>query len=156
MLLIATICAGAVVLLMTGAMVWLGIKALGAPRDRAAGNQMLQMTAALLGARFVERQEYPWYRRPDQYGAIDGELDGLKYVLMLMPWNAEDCGGVAMLAIRLPGSSPLAGKGGPGLTVFTPESIWHWPDRADPGALAAYVREAIAAAVSGVPPPLTS
>jgi hypothetical protein len=155
MLIIIGVCAVAVVLVMTGAMVWLGIKALGTPRDRAAGNQMLQMTAALLGGRFRERLDYPWYQRPAQYGAIAGELDGLEYELQLMPWNAEDCGGAAMLHIRLPEGSPLRGKR-PGLTIFTPESVWHWPDRADPGALAAYVRQAIAAAVSGVMPPHAS
>jgi hypothetical protein len=151
-MLIVAICAGAVVLVMTGTMVWLGIKALGTPRDRAAANQMLQVTAVLLGGRFRERREYPWYWRPAQYGAIEGELDRLEYDLLLMPWNAEDCGGAALLQIRLPEGSPLAGKGR-GLRIFTPEWAWHWPDRADPGALADYVRQAIAAAVSGTRPP---
>jgi len=151
-MLIVAVCAGVAVLVMTGAMVWLGIKALGTPRDRAAATQMLQMTAVLLGGRFRERLEYPWYRRPAQYGGVAGELDGLEYELQLMPWNAEDCGGAAMLHIRLPEGNPLAGKGA-GLSVFTPESTWHWPDRADPAALAAYVRQAVAAAVSGVSPP---
>ena len=58
-MLIVAICAGGVVLGMTGAMVWLGIKALGTPRDRAAANQMLELTAVLLGGRFRERREYP-------------------------------------------------------------------------------------------------
>ena len=154
-MLIVAICAGVVVLVMTGAMVWLGIKALGTPRDRAAANQMLELTAVLLGGRFRERREYPWYRRPAQYGAIEGELRGLKYDLLLMPWNAEDCGGAAMLQIRLPEGSPLAGKER-SLRIFTPESAWHWPDRAHPDALAGYVRQAIAAAVSGVRPPHAS
>jgi hypothetical protein len=65
-----------------------------------------------------------------------------------MPWNAEDCGGAAMLAIRPRPGRPLTGSGH-GLTVFTPEEVWHWPDRADPAALAEYVRQAIATAVSG-------
>jgi hypothetical protein len=154
-MLIAAICAGTAVLVMTGMMVRLGIKALGTPRDRAAANQMLQATAVLLGGRFRERREYPWYRRPAQYGGIQGELDGLEYELQLMPWNAEDCGGAAWLVIRLPVGSPLAGKG-PYLKIFTPESAWHWPDRADPGALASYVRQAIGDAVSGVRPPHAS
>ena len=50
-LLTGAICAGAVVLVFTGAMVWLGVKALGTPADRAAANQMLQLTAVLLGER---------------------------------------------------------------------------------------------------------
>ena len=37
-MLIGAICAGTAVLVMTGMMVWLGIKALGTPRDRAAAN----------------------------------------------------------------------------------------------------------------------
>jgi len=31
--------------------------------------------------------------------------------------------------------------------------VWHWPDRADPAALAGYVREAIAAMEPGGTPP---
>jgi hypothetical protein len=150
--LIAALGAGACVLAFTGAMVWLGVKALGTPADRAAANQMLQATAILLDGRFRDRGEYPWYRRPAQYGAIEGELCGLKYELYLMPWNAEDCGGAAMLAIRPRQDRPLAGNGA-GRTVFTPEEVWHWPDRADPTTLAGYVRQAIAAAASGNMPP---
>jgi len=151
-LLIVTICAGAGVLVFTGAMAWLGVKALGTEADRAAANQMLHSTAVLLGGRFRDRRDYPWYRRPAQYGAVEGELCGLGYVLFLMPWNAEDCGGAAMLHIRPRPDSPPAGHG-PGWTVFTPEGVWHWPDRADPASLAGYVRQAAAAAASGDPLP---
>jgi hypothetical protein len=147
-LLIAAICAGAVVLAFTGAMVRLGLKALGTPADRAAANQMLRLTAVLLGGRFHDRRDYPWYRRPAQYGAIEGELCGLEYGLYLMPWNAEDCGGVAMLAIRPRQDRALAGHGS-GCRVFTPDELWHWPERADPDVLAGYVRQAIADAARG-------
>jgi hypothetical protein len=151
-LLIVAVCAGAVVLVFTGAMVWLGVKALGTPADRAAGNQMLQSTAVLLGGRFRDRSEYRWYRRPAQYGAVEGELCGLAYGLYLMPWNAEDCGGAALLQILPRQDRPLAGNGR-GQMVFTPEEIWHWPERADPATLAGYVRQAIAAVASGDMPP---
>jgi hypothetical protein len=147
-LLIVGICASGAVLGLTGIAFWLGIRGLGTPRDRAAANQMLQLTAVHLGGRFRDRHEYPWHRRPAQYGAIEGEHCGLQYEVQLMPWNAEDCGGAAMLQIRSPQDLLLAGKG-PGLTVFTPESVWHWPDLADPAMLAGYVRQAIADAASG-------
>ena len=147
-LLIATICAGAVVLAMTGAMVWLGVKALGTSADRAAGNQMLQLTAVELGGRFRDRLDYQWYRRPAQYGAIQGELCGLAYELYLMPWNAEDCGGAAMLHIQSRQDRALAGRES-ARTVFTPDEVWHWPERADPVILAGYVRRAIADAAGG-------
>ena len=45
------------------------------------------------------------------------------------------------------------GGGGPGLRVFTPERVWHWPDLADPGTLAGDVRQAISTAASGEMPP---
>lgn len=120
MLVIAAICAGALLLVFTGAMVRLGVKALGTPSDRAAANQMLQRTAVLLGGRFRDRTEYPWYRRPAQYGVIEGELCGLEYGLYLMPWNAEDCGGAAMLHIRARRDRPPTASGS-GRTVFTPK-----------------------------------
>jgi hypothetical protein len=145
---LAAIGAGALLLVFTGAMVRLGVKALGTPADRAAGNQMLQATAVRLGGRFRDRSEFPWYRRPAQYGAIEGELCGLGYQLYLMPWNAEDCGGAAMLAIVPRQDHTLAGNPH-AQTVFTPEEVWHWPDRAGPDTLAGYVRQAIAAAASG-------
>jgi hypothetical protein len=75
--------------------------------------------------------------------------------MYLMPRNAEDCGGAAMLQIQSPQGRPLPGRGR-GLTVFTSEEVWHWPDRADPGALADFVRQAIAAVNSGDMPPNTS
>ena len=146
MLLTVSICA---VLAGTVSAGWLGIRAArGAPGDRAAANQMLQLTAVLLGGRFRDRREYPYHRRPAQYGAIEGELCGLEYVLFLMPGNAEDCGGAALLQILPPQGRPLPGKGH-GLTVFTPEEEWRWPDLADPGTLAGFVRQTIAAVNSG-------
>jgi hypothetical protein len=152
-LVIITVCAGAGLLAFTGAMVRLGVKALGTPADRAAANQMLQSAAALLGGRFRDRLQYPWYRRPAQYGAVEGELCGLGYGLYLMPWNAEDCGGAAMLHI-LPSQDRLPAGNKPGRTVFfTLDEAWHWPDRADPATLASYVRQAIAAAAAGDMPP---
>jgi hypothetical protein len=132
---------------------WLGVRAaLGTPGDRTAANQMLQLTAILLGARFRDRREYPYHRRPAQYGAIEGELCGLEYELYLMPSNAEDCGGAAMLQIRPQQGRPLPGKGH-GLRVFTPEEVWRWPDLADPGTLADFVRQTIATVNSGDIPP---
>jgi hypothetical protein len=151
-LVIVGICAGVGVLGITGAAIWAGIWGLGTSRDRAAANQMLRLTAVLLGGRFRDRLEYPWYRRPAQYGAIEGELGELEYELQLMPRNAEDCAGAAMLEIRSPRGRALAG-GGPGLRVFTAEGVWHWPNLADPGTLADYVRQAVATAASGEMPP---
>jgi hypothetical protein len=40
-----------------------------------------------------------------------------------------------------------------GMRVFTPSETFHWPDRADSGALADYVRQAIATAIGGGRPP---
>jgi len=96
-LLIAGICAGVGVLGITATVLWVGIWGLGTARDRAAANQLLQLTAVLLGGRFRDRREYPWYRRPAQYGSVEGELGGLEYELQLMPRNAEGCDGAAML-----------------------------------------------------------
>jgi hypothetical protein len=151
-LVIIGIVSAAGVLAMTGASFWLGIKALGTPHDRSAGNETMRYVAALLGGRFREREEIPWYRRPAQYGAVDGELDGLRYELYLMPWNAEDCGGSAMLHIHAqPGSRLADGKSE--RKFFTPEQVWHWPDLADSGTLVGYIRQAMAsAAFGGVPP----
>jgi hypothetical protein len=142
---------GAFVLGITGVMVRLGIKALGTPADRAAGNLMLQQTAALLGGRYLDRREIVWHRRPAQYGVVEGELDGMAYHLYLMPWNAEDCGGAAMLAIAPWTGQPV--RPDTGQVVFTPSETFHWPDRADPGVLASYVREAIATTIAGGRPP---
>jgi hypothetical protein len=145
--------AGVAVLAGTGFAAWLGRRqTLGSPGDRAAANQMLQRTAELLGGRFRDRDEYPYLRRPAQYGAIEGELSALEYQLYLMPRNAEDCGGAAMLHIQSPQGRPLPGRGR-GLTVFTSEEVWHWPDRADPGALAGFIRQTIATVNSGHMPP---
>lgn len=155
MLAIVGICAGVVVLGITGGAVWAGIWGLGTPRDRAAANQLLQLTAVLLGGRFRDRRDYPWYRRPAQYGAVEGELDELEYELQLMPRNAEDCAGAAMLQIRPPRGGSLPG-GGRGRIVFTPAQVWHWPDLADPGTLADYVRQTIASTASGAMPPEAS
>ncbi|HKA96596.1 MAG TPA: hypothetical protein VKD66_10050 [Streptosporangiaceae bacterium] len=153
-LVIIGIVSGAGVLVMTGASAWLGIKALGTPHDRSAGNETMRHVAALLGGRFLEREEIPWYRRPAQYGAVEGELDGLRYQLYLMPWNTEDCGGSAALHIRSQPGSRLA-DGKTERKFFTPEQVWHWPDLADPGTLANYVRQAIVSAAFGGAPPET-
>jgi hypothetical protein len=137
MLVLIVIFAG-VIALITGAAIWTGIKTLGTPADRAAANLMLQQVAVLLGGRFRQRDELPWYRRPAQYGFVGGELEGLCYELFLMPWNAEDCGGEALLAFW-PARAPAASS----RRVFAPAQLWHWPDRADPSVLAGYVRQAI-------------
>ncbi len=130
----------------------LGIAALGTPGDRAAANETLRCAADFLGGRFRDRREYPWYRRPAQYGAVEGDLGDLGYELTIMPWNAEDVGGRAMLRIRSRAGRSLAG-GQPELVIFTPEQVWHWPDRADPATLADYIRQAIATVDSGGVPP---
>jgi hypothetical protein len=148
----AAIGLGAVVLAITVAVIRVGILALGTPRDRAAGNQMLMEAAALLGGQFRDRTEYPWYQRPAQYGAIEGELADLSYLVNLMPWNAEDCGGQVMMHIR----SRLGGvlpTGGSAVLIFIPERTWHWPDLADPAVLAGYARQALTSVNSGILPP---
>jgi hypothetical protein len=139
------------VVALTVAAVWTGFWGLGTPRDRAAANQTLQVVAGLLGGRFRDRLDYPWYRRPAQYGAVEGELGGLgdlPYELHLMPRNAEDVPGAAMLRIRTLQGPRLAG-GRSELVVFSPDRLWHWPDLADPGTLASWVRETIATVDSG-------
>jgi hypothetical protein len=149
--LVLGILSGAGVVALTVAAVWTGIWGMGSPRDRAAANRMLQAVAGLLGGRFLDRLEYPWYRRPAQYGAVQGELGrlgDLQYELNLMPRNAEYDPGAAMLRIRSLQGPRLAG-GQSELVVFSPERLWHWPDRADPGALASWVRETIATVDSG-------
>ncbi len=80
------------------------------------------------------------------------ELGGLEYEQQLMPRNAEGCAGAAILRTRSLQGRPLTG-GGPGLRVFTPVRVSHWPDLADPGTLADYVRQAIVTAASGEMPP---
>jgi hypothetical protein len=142
---------GAIVLGTVVILVRVSIKALGTPADRAAGNQMLQQTAALLGGLYVDRREIVWHRRPAQYGVVEGELNGMAYQLYLMPWNAEDCGGAAMLNIAPWTGQPVSHS--TGMRVFTPSETFHWPDRADSGALADYVRQAIATAIGGGRPP---
>jgi len=140
----------AVILLILVGAYWESFTAFS-PRDRAAGNQALQATADLLAARFRDRLEHPWYARPHQYGTIEGELDGLKYELRLLPRNTEDWAGQVMLTIHAPQGSRLP-RGRRDLRAVTPTEVWHWPDRADPGTLAAYVREATAAVGSGGKP----
>jgi len=150
-LLVIGILSAAGVVAITGAAVWSGIWGMGTQRDRAAANQMLQAVAGLLGGRFLDRQEYPWYRRPAQYGAVQGELGGLgdlRYELHLMPRNAEYDPGAAMLQIRSVQGPRLAG-GRSDLVVFSPDQLWHWPDRGDPGVLASWVRETIETVDSG-------
>lgn len=145
------ILSAAAVVAITATAIWTGFAGLGTPRDRAAANQMLQVVAALLGGRFRDRLDYPWYQRPAQYGAVEGELGGLgdlQYELHLMPRNAEDCAGAALLQIRSVQGPRLAG-GQSGFVAFTPERLWHWPDRADPDTLADWVRETIATVDTG-------
>jgi hypothetical protein len=60
-----------------------------------------------------------------------------------MPWNAEDAAGSAMLRIRSRAGRRLAGDR-PEVVIFTPEHVWHWPDLADPAALADFARQALA------------
>jgi hypothetical protein len=142
---------GAVVVALMVVAVWTGFAGLGTQRDRAAANQTLQVVAGQLGGRFRDRRDYPWYRRPAQYGAVEGELGGLgdlRYELHLMPRNAEYCPGAAMLQIQSLQGPRLAG-GQSGLVVFSPERLWHWPDRADPGTLASWIRKTIATVDSG-------
>jgi hypothetical protein len=130
-----------------------GISASRTRTDRAAANETLRQAAALLGGRFRDRDEYPWYRRPARYGGVDGDLDGLGYELFVMPWNAEDCGGSAMLRIGSRQALRRSGNDKDVVVLFSRERDWHWPDLADPEALAAYARRAVAAvACGGVPP----
>ena len=103
------------------------------------------------GGWYLDRREIPWPQRPAQYGVVEGELDGLAYQLLLMPWNAEDCGGAAMLSIAAAPGKPVSPD--TGHVVFTPSETFHWPDRADPGVLASYVRAAIATTTAGGRPP---
>jgi len=140
---------------VTVAAVWSGFAGLGTRSDRAAANEMLRLTAGLLGGRFRDRRDYPWYRRPAQYGTVEGELGGLgdlAYELYLMPRNAEDCPGRTMLRIRSQQGPRLAG-GRSELVVFIPERAWHWPDRADPATLADHVPQTIAVVDGGGVPP---
>jgi hypothetical protein len=153
-LVIIGIVSAAVVLAILVGAIRLGISALGTPHDRSAGNETMRHVAALLGGRFQEREEILWYRRPAQYGAVEGELDGLRYELYLMPWNAENSGGSAMVHIRAQRGGRLA-DGKTERKFFTPEQVWHWPDLADPGELVGYVRQAIASAAFGDVPPET-
>jgi len=139
-----------IVFILVGAY-WESFAALGTPRDRAAANQAMQATADLLGGRFQDRLEHPWYARPRQYGTVAGQLSGLGYELRLLPRNTEDWAGQVMLTIRPPEGARRPG-GGRDLRAVTPEEVWHWPDRADPGTLASYVRETIAAVESGGKP----
>jgi hypothetical protein len=141
-----------VLLVILVAAIWVGIAALGTPADRAAGCETLRHAAGLLGAQFRDRNEYPWYRRPAQYGAVEGEMADLSYMLSLMPWNAEDCGGRVMMHIRSRLGGVLPG-GESELVIFIPERIWHWPDLADPATLAGYARQAIATVSAGGRPP---
>jgi hypothetical protein len=142
----------AVLLAILVPVVRLGIMALGTPGDRARANETLQCAAGLLGGRFRDRREYPWYRRPAQYGAVEGSLGDRGYELTIMPWNTEDAGGSAMLRIwARAGRAPAGGR--PERVIFTSGQEWHWPDRADPTVLASYVRQAIATVNSGELPP---
>ena len=129
----------------------LGIAALGTPADRTAANETLQRLAVLLGGRYRDRREYPWYRRPAQYGAVEGDLGNVGYEVTIMPWNTEDAGGSAMLRIWSQAARRHAGDR-PDRVIFTPEHAWHWPDLADPAALAQFARQALAAEGSGSGP----
>src|SRR5262249_62260910 len=72
-LVIIGIVSGVVVVTVTAWSVWVGIQALGTPRDRAAGNATMQQVAVLLEGRFRERSEYKYMERPAPYG---GECAG--------------------------------------------------------------------------------
>jgi hypothetical protein len=148
------VCSAVVLLVVLVAMVMLSIAAVGSPRDRAAADETLRRAAGRLGGRFRDRREYPWYRRPSQYGAVEGRLGGATYELTILPWNAEGHGGSAMLRIQRRAGRRLAGER-PESTIFTPATVWRWPDLADPNALADYVRQAVVAVDSGEAPPGT-
>ncbi len=146
------VCSGVVVLVVLVAVVRLGIAALGSPRDRAAAEESLRRAAGRLGGHLRDRREYAWYRRPSQYGVVEGRLGEVTYELTILPWNVEDHGGSAMLRIRPRPGQRFAGDG-PEFTIFTPARVWHWPDLADPDTLADYVRQAVVAVNSGRVPP---
>ncbi len=151
-LLIIGICSVALLVVILAAVISMSVAALGTPGDRAAANETLRRTADLLGGRFRDRREYPWYRRPAQYGGVEGDAGEVEYELYIMPWDAEDCGGSAMLRIRSRHRGPLV-RNRSELVIFTSERAWHWPDLADPHALADLVHHAIAAAALGEAPP---
>ena len=147
-LIVIGILSGVGVVTITAWSFWLGIKALGTPSDRRAGNATLQQVAVLLEGRFRERREYKYLVRPAQYGGIDGRLGDYEYEVFLLPWNTEDHGGCAMLLIGSRDGRPLDGKN-PRALMYTPEKVWHWPDLADPRVLADYVRQAVATLEAG-------
>jgi hypothetical protein len=120
---------GAVVLAILVGAVRSGISALGTPHDRSAGNETLRHTAALLAGRFQEREEIPWYRRPAQYGAVEGELDGLRYQLYLMPWNAEDSREVTRRVGGYPDPKQTNGLNGSASAALASASAGLAPDR---------------------------
>jgi hypothetical protein len=153
-LLVLGICSVALLVVILAGVIRLSAAALGTPGDRAAADETLRRTAGLLGGRFRDRREYPWYRRPAQYGGVEGNLGELDYELYIMPWNAEDCGGSSMLRIRSRHGGPLL-HNRPELVIFTSARAWHWPDLADPHALADQVHHAIAAVALGEAPPET-
>ena len=142
-LVVVGILSGVGVVTMTAWSFWMGIKGLGTPSDRRAGNAALREVAVLLEGRFVDRREYRYTQRPAQYGGVEGRLGDYDYEVFLMPWNAEDHGGCAMLRITSRHDGPIKGSKR-GALMFTPEQVWHWPDLADPGTLAGYVRQAVA------------
>jgi hypothetical protein len=143
-LLVVGACSVVVIVVIMVAVIRVGIAALGTPADRAAVNQTLRRTAELLGGRYRDRRDFPWYRRPAQYGALEGDVGGVPYLLYVLPHNTEDHGGNAFLRIR-----PRDGRPPPGTR---PEvravsvGVWHWPDQAAPETLAEFVRREVSAA----------
>lgn len=137
------ICSAVTILVIMVAAIRTGIAALGNPSDRGAANETLWRVAGLLGGRYRDRREIPWYRRPAQYGAVDGSLSGFDYDLMIMPWNAEDCGGSAMLRLRTRRDG-LDRRTRWDRVIFSPEHVFHWPDRGTPEGLADFVRRTVA------------
>jgi hypothetical protein len=89
---------------------------------------------------------------PGPIRTVEGDLGDVGYEVNIMPWNTEDAGGSAMLRIWSRAGARAAGDR-PERVIFAPEPGWHWPDLADPAALAAYVRQATAIVDSGGMPP---
>jgi len=127
----------------------LGASALGTLSSRAAADGTLRRVALLLDARYVDRREIPWYRRPHRSGAVDGVFGEFGYVVRVMPANAADVDGLAVVRIRSRWDRRLS-DGGTETVAYTSKELWHWPDRADPEVLASFVRESVYGVAHGV------